>query len=901
MSVKCNIQDSQEAYNHGVKSFKEAFLQTQGDTTKSLKYAMNEVKAKFPNLDFDPKSFTDPIIEKGKKSGVIPASYTFDKKVKTPSIEKGKENIEAAKKKYEEKIKDITDKVEGANKEQKASMARSLAEKAIQTGFINDADVKKAFAEAVRLPVEVSEEFDAAVEKLQVANRELDTIDVEMSKLRNEVKDLKKEGKFTEEQNKSYDEKLRALVDKKKKAEDNATKAAYDLNVLMPPSSFWYYDMVSAANLNLMKGVSLINNLTGGLSDTAIRLMGNFSSEVLSLGVNSIIRKQNPLPFGKRALGSIQQRKKIAMKIASTLKYGNADIRDLAPTNTLDAVAKLRQKIENTPTAKLKKMAGFILRVHPDAVSRVLGATDAAFNTAIYFGELNSIAESKGLKGFDKTDFIENPDAASKEFAKKKADEATFKGEFIFGNNVVKALKVNPYSLQKMLTEEQGVPPLAAKLLVGTLHSISVGVMPFVKTPIAIFNSAQKLLLPEYAMLSGALKASREKDPNMRQRIVYEATGNYVAGTALRYAAINMIANGLMSGAYGDDDFDAADTTEKVMGGPNRINISAFMRGIAFQGWSSKKGDTIIELKTMGVPGVVLGAYAHAFHGQNNKQKMSNEIMSIEQDIKLLGASFQSFVDNTFLSGTNQLLQALTDKEGHKWNKFTINLASVLLGGAVPSTAQTFSTQMDENVKQQYNKDLDYGENLANILGYKFAFQSKDLKNKYFNLAAENEALKKKKYVFFDNYLGRVIANNVDFLKMSELDKDTPEYKLYEYTQSLKEENRPKLFPSAVEKNVNVSYTERVNGLRTTKSEKVKLTNEEHEYYMKQASQYRLMLVTPYIMQEKFKDIPYDEKIKEMAKLYESGKDMAKKDLMSQFPDLTKRVKTEKVEDESDL
>lgn len=872
MSSKCNIKTSAEAWNFGVDTFEKAFLSS-NKMTESLNYAISETQKKYPDLDFEVKSFTDPLISAMKETGDIPKNYSYGEK--QTDIQK--------------KIEAISTKMEGLDQAGKQKFAKQIFSKALDEGYITEEAVKTAYASAMGLPT-ITPEVNESIKKMANANKEVDKIEEEKVNKIKELQSLKSADKLTDEENVRIDEELKDIYSRQQQAKENARAAANELAQQMEPLSFWEWRLFSRANMNLMGIKTLLKNLTGGLADTVIRQMGNAVGSTISTITNGVMRKNNPLPFGKRALGAIEARKKVAKNVVTAFKTGETTYDKKLPSyNHMNAVTKLRQAIEATGLEKIKLYASTLLRVSPDLVGRTLAATDQIFNASIYEAELASIAESKGLKGAEKTAFIMDPDEKSKEYAQKKADEATFKDENILTKSqTLSHLKSDPSKMyQKYL--EQGKSKFAARMYSSLFHAASTIITPFVKTPINIMRQAARYILPEVELARGLMDAKNETDPNIRQRIVYDAIGRVAVGIMFRNVAMNMVAQGLITAGFKDDDPESKDTIESVKHGPNRINASALIRALAFQGVSSKKNDTWVDLSSLGVLGIVMGTYAHATSSMSEDEKIDARNISLSGEASLALSELQSALDNTFLSGTNQVFEAINDKEGNKAQRAGVNAFMVAISGIVPATMQTLSTQSNANVKKQFDPDKGFTENLYAALGYKLFAQSENLKNKYFNLASEEKyGPKKKDYMMFDNYLGRVLEANLDVFKPETVKEDTPENRLLVEMGKAKDDEKGKLFPPAI------SDTQTMKTGK--KSFKVQLTNEQHEYLMQQAGKYRLMQATPYIMSEDFTNSSLEVKTKVLQEgPYKEGLEMAKKDLLANFPE----VKTQVIEEGS--
>lgn len=887
--MSCNIKTSAEAWNFGVDTFEKAFLSTNGKMDESLNYAISETQNKYPDLDFDVKSFTNPIIEYMKEAGEAPKNYSFGEKQTS----------------YEKKIEAIASKMEGLKPEEKKVFAKQVFSKALTEGYITEDAIKTAYADAMGLPT-LTKEVNESIKKMAEANKEFDKIEQEKVDKIKELQDLKAAGTLTPDQDSDIDNELKEIYSRQQQAKENARAAANEIAQQMEPLSFWEWRLFSRANMNLMGIKTLLKNLTGGLADTMLRNMGNAVSSTASTIVSKTLRRNNPLPFGKRALGSLEARKKVTKNVKTAFKTGDTTYNKTLPSyNHMSAATKFKHALDATGIEKVKLFASALLRVSPDAVGRTLAATDQIFNSSIYESELASIAEAKGLIGAEKTAFILSPDEKSQAYAQKKADEATFKDENILTkSSVLSNLKADPLTLYKKFTDpgKDGKPKMSkfqARILSSLFHAASVIVTPFVKTPINIMRQSAKYLLPEVELAKGMIQAKNETDATLRQRIVYDTLGRATVGIMLRNVAMTMVAQGLITAGFKDDDPDSKDTIESVKHGPNRINTTALMRALTFQGVSSKKDDVWVDLSSLGVLGIVMGTYAHAMSKMSEDEKLEAKTPSLGGEAQLALSELQSALDNTFLSGTNQVFEAINDKEGSKGQRAGVNAFMVMMAGIIPATAQTLSTQSNANVKKQFDPDKDFTENLYSALGYKFLAQSKDLKNKYFNLASEEKyGPKKKDYMFFDNYAGRVLEANLDVFKMENVDEGTPEFKLLQEMNKATEDEKGKLFPSAV--GDTQTFKAKIKG--KTQSFKVQLTTEQHEYLMQQAGKYRLLQATPYIMSEDFDKSSFQVKTDFLKLLYKEGLDMAKKDLLANYPDVkTQRIDQDNKTDKKDI
>lgn len=992
MSNKCNIKDNIDALNHGLDSFEKAFKFTGGNTTKALKFALSEMKSEYPDIDFDPNTFTDHVSDIMKDAGLIPKSYKFgkgakkeksqdekikklaediasgkekeksttkekedftdeqkkirsfvsskygkslskseldallkesvgDKSIKSiiderlaiideeKSVseklkqaekenkvkEKGEFNTEAAKEKYKSEVNKVVNKFTGLNEDQKKTVSSDLMNDLIENGLINDKDVLNAISKATGKP-EISEKILDASDALSEANTKLE-----------KVKD-----KITEAiKNKADKKTLDALAKEQYVSEDAVMKAGLELSRLVPPYSFWYHDNIMAAQLNLMTVKSFWKNITGA-SDMAIRYMGSSVGAVVGLGFQ-IFTKTNPLPFGQKALGVINaiRDKKIQRQAKLAFKYGSAEVSgDIPSHNFFDSVNKLRNGLESWNKDKkakaLLEWTQMMLRVSPEIASKALATPDQAVYTAVYESELNSIAATKGLKGDEKAAFLLKPDESSALYAHDKARTATYKNDPSVKayKKVLDMLSYDPRKhYQEMVSE--GSNPAWAKIVTSVYATAKIITVPFVKTPAALVNFTYTYIVPELALAKTlAYDFRKQEDPNLKNRIIAESVGKYVASVTLRYIAINMVANGLISAGFGDDDERATDIQEQAKGGSAKINMSALWRAMMCQGYSSKKSDSWQSLSFYGGTGMILGTYAHMY------SKMTDEEKKALADQNPLDPKFylssptapvaviKSAMENTFLSGTNMIFKLLTEENEDRGSKFAINAATLMMTGAFNSHLQEISKSYDPHLKKQYDKELSFHENLLNKFGYNFLLGSTGpgMKNKIFSLAKDEEgALKYRKHILFDNWLGRWISSETGFdMETFHSDPESEAYKLSDAAYKVAKDERKVFFPSGIG---------RVQSVKTKRDSKtssinVELTPEQHEFLITKASMARMYFSAPIINSTEFKESLPAAQAKALQKAYKYGIDEAKKLLIDRFPEIKTQLTDKQVEED---
>jgi hypothetical protein len=872
---KCDIKESGKAWNDGVQAFKKAFKFSGGKTTESLNFAINEVRSKHPDLDFEPNTFIDPIVKSCKDAGLIPKNYSFEKSGNSTTSP-------------EKKIEAIAKKMDGLNDNEKKAFARKSFEAINKTGLLSSQKVKDIYAEAAGKPhmtEKISKQIDATAEALQNKKKVDDEIQSKIKEMQAD-KDANN-GDLNEEQDKKYVNEFAELAAKSEAATKQVGEAVSKFSDSLQEKKFWLHQLGDYMPLNLMNPVSLLKNVSGAVADWAYRTMANTILPVGTTMYSKVTGKPNSSPIGARLRGL--KRARLRHKAAMAWK-GHTDFNNELPhANHMNAVARLRRAMDDVGFDKFKGIISGILKIHPSGVSKALNTPDAMAYEAEYAQELNRIAESKGLKGAEKEAFFLSPDEKSQETAVKHAQTITFKQDlpgWLSGVKKLSAYDAHEAAKKKI---QEGMNPTSAKLITGMRALLQKSAVPFIKTPINIVRVATSIVLPEYGVYSALMAAKKETDATEKQRKIAEGVAAAAVGYHVRHVAIQMVAQGLISAGFSDEDKDFKDIVEKEAGGPNRINISALMRGLFFQDIKKQTGDTWVDLTSLGALGVAMAVYSHAFghYGKKELEERTSYSKSLLNAITvpydLAWSSISSSLDFTFFTGINQLQGAILNREGYERNQVAVNYFGNLFTGVLPSTYQKLSTQFSPEVKRQYNSDLEVHDNLANMLGYRFFFQSEDLRNKYYNMSEkENGGLKKKNHMFFDNYMGRVLESEFDFAKVTGGTKvDSPIHRLYDAAKEVSKDERGKLFPSAVSDQVSVT--------KAGKHFKIKLTPDQHDYLQERASVNRMVTATPFIMSDDFKKASFEDRAKVLDGLYQKAVKEAQKALFDKYPDIKKQ------------
>lgn len=871
---KCDIKATGQAWNDGVDAFEKALKVNGGKVNPALKYAIEEVRAKHPGVDFEVSSFTDPIVSSLKSAGIVSPSFKY----------KG-EGAETAK----SKVDKIAEKMSGLNPDQKKEFARKVYGKFAENGTLDEDEVKNIYADALGLPA-MDDKLAAQIEALAKALQEQKSVEDEVKE---QIKKMQADkdaggGKLTAAQNAHHTNVFNSLATRRTAATANAMKQQAGFSNMLKEKRFWLHQLVDYMALNLMNLSSLAKNVSGAIMDGVMRGLSNSIAPVVSK-LMSLKTGVNSNPFGARTRGGAKGNFKERASLA--WKHGITEFSpELPKANHLDAMERFRQAMDATGYEKFKGFVSAVLKVHPMLISKGLTVPDAIVFEWKKMAELNRIGEAKGLKDAELQAFIMNPDDRSLEISMNMAKDVTFKQDLPQRLRFLQELSsLDPHELSKKWIAEGNISPLGAKLLTGFGVGIMKSAIPFIKTPINIIRVASKMLLPEYYAGSSFLKAHRETDLIEKQRLIADGVGTLIAGMFIRNIVLEMVAHGLISSGYSDEDKKSKDIVEQELGGPNRVNWSALVRGLTLRDMTKQEGDKHVDLNSLGAFGIVLAAYSHAFskYGKDEIEARTQYNRDLTNAITVPSNVFASALgtslDFTFFTGFNQLQGAILNRQGYEMKSWAINTMGTFLGSIAPSTYQKLSTQESPEVKKQYDKDKEFHDNLFNSLGYKFAFDSGTMRNKYFSLAEkEGEGAKKKHTMFFDNYIGRVLEAQMDFVKLTVGKTGDPISRLHEAMRDVEKDKRDQLFPAAISDETTIPY--RKGGKNRT--DKVKLTPEQHDYLQERASTYRMLLATPFIMSEDFQSIDHDTRAKTLQAFYQEGLKYAKQDLKKKFPDV---------------
>lgn len=874
----CDLKLSGKAWNDGVTAFHNAFmLSDNDDPTRAIKFAMEEVKAKNPHIDFSEESFYKPLIDHYKEQGLVDKNYQY-KKSKLTGIEKALNNF----------------------KNLDADKKKKLADKIEKLDEVTPQKVKNAYAELTGKP-SFTPELNSLIDRAAEDRKAYEDNESEIEKAFGEIQKHKADKTHTPEVEKEYSAKFDELNKKQNELLEKYLQSDMKLGEALSKGRHWFYQFGDLQKMNLMNPTTLLKNMTGMVADGVWRNVSKLISTPTGMMITAIRKGLGKTDASYSSVGTVASLNALGkgnarFKAKLYAKYGTEPVYSdqLRTPNWIDGTKNIADFIKGERT--LPNVLGAIFKFHAAGITRGLGAPDFLFQETSKVAELNRIGLQKGYSGAELKGFIMNPDAKSKLQAEEYAKKITYKQDLKFlGGHLDLDQKSLDFAKIGDKVIEDGGNPFITRLWTGLLHMAKNKVVPFFKTPINLLRNANQLVLPEYALAKGLVEAQKEyKEGNTDealQKINSSVIGS-IAGFHFRSVILSMVAQGLMTAGYDDEEDKAREVIEKKTGGSSKYNVNALIRGLAYGEVKAKPGDLWVENSATGAIGIAMGAYAHAFSQYNKKDR--------EKEADWYGNGFDDYVstlqktsmseisgalDNSFFSGINELERAFKDKGGARANKYAQQTLMTVIGGLLPATHQQLSKAAVETRDKTYDKELTFSENIYNALGYNFGFGSFGRPTPNYNaLRGQGEPVKKtKEKLLFDGYLGRYLASADPFKGKIAPDENTPVGRLYEAMREVEAKERGNLAPGMVDNEINVGTKK--------KTRYAPLDDQQFEYLQDRASLHRMLLATPFIMSQDFKEANHETRVKKLEMLYSEGRKEAIKELKQAFPEIKKKGK----------
>jgi len=334
-----------------------------------------------------------------------------------------------------------------------------------------------------------------------------------------------------------------------------------------------------------------------------------------------------------------------------------------------------------------------------EAMFRALNLGDKPWRRAAEMAKAYELAKLKGLTGAEAEKFIALPDEESQAEITKAGEESTFQQQGHFGQNLQRGIA----SFLNMI-EEKGGP-----LLGGAAKVLLKSQILFIKTPWNLMSETLQYAAPPITLGMAIHQANLG---NKRQASVL--AGKAMVGTMIWSVASSLFMRGLLTG---DDDKEKKKRDFQAEGGAppaNSINASAISRGLSGHGWETKKDDIWVSYQRMGVLGVLFDNYSNLYKDRVAKTgSMHGGLETYLTDISETGIRTASnALDQTFLSGTSTLLEAIRDGGDEKTQAWLLKTTETLGAIALPNVVASISRASDTYSRDI--KDDSFGKKLVN-------------------------------------------------------------------------------------------------------------------------------------------------------------------------------------------
>jgi len=664
--------------------------------------------------------------------------------------------------------------------------------------------------------------------------RELAKTIVEVDKFEEQVKN-----DFTSENISKY----KSLLDKAQKANDDLQQYA------QKPSNIWD-TLISIMQGNLLSTLSLVTNVYSNTVLQPLRFFSTSFGAVVDRSVSQLAKtsllndsyKDKTIDLTELQKGYFTGAWNGALEGLKQLKTGTkADERNLREINNqfspVRAIARWAEK-ERTVDQKINDYVEGTLGWPAEVMFRLLNTGDKPFRRAAEMARALEIAKQKGLTGNDLKKFIMFPDAESATLIDKAGKEATFQQESA-------SAKIVQNVISKILDAIGNTPVIG-----GPLKLVAKSQIPFVKTPWNIMVETLDYAIPPLTIGRGIYNI---KKGNKREGSVLIGKG--ITGLIIAAVAKELFINGLMSWDEKDKEGKFRERQQLQYDNipPNSLNISAIQRGLIGEGFEIKDGDTWINYTKLGVMGLLFDNYANNYFSNIKEKGLMPEQQEYWVDLfKTAPSVLSQSLDQSFLKGTNSLLNAIQDGGGKKTEQWIIETTGALSSIVYPNTFATVSKSADEFVRDTQSDE--FVEKLKNA--YKVKLFLGDRLPPKVNLWGEKitgqpEGRNKFMYYLFDPS------------KFKEVDTESFKYKLY---SEWKGDNfNDEWLPSIPQREI--SY----------RKVKIPLDSKQYEEFATYVGEERYNLVSTYMNSAAFKVHDREKKIEKLKDLYQEGRDRGKK------------------------
>lgn len=630
-----------------------------------------------------------------------------------------------------------------------------------------------------------------------------------------------------------------------------------------------FYRMLSATiQGNLLTPMSQIFNITSYLYTIPIRLVGGIagtSLDIIESGLartklfgNSLDKNLKTNTFASTyyglKYGIVPGLREAAFKLKTGQLSEDTALRDVAQKyNAFDSLyallsGKLKGKDAET---KLTTIFEGTFGIPAEIMFRLLGPADIMVRKNVEYGKLAEFAKAEGLEGFELMREILNPSEATREKAQLESLKASYQGE----NLPTKVIKFIDKGMEDWVNKIAG-----EKLgyhINGALKIAKTGIIPFTKTPINVVSELFQYAFPPISVAKATVSAIHGDRKGFN-----DAMGKAFVGAGLSYLAYQLILNGLITGAPDDEDKDKERRAMYENIGYKKLNYSALLRFTSGdKNWNKiKNGDTWVNYEKMGLPGMVISAWA-GYYKDRTPEEMRQQ--NFGGDIFTgVFSTLKASLEQSFLKGTSDALMALMSPGSKKAQYFFVNYAGSLASMVYPNTAAVISKSSDPFVRDK-RTDEGIAKMLVNDFKVKM-FMGDQLPSRVTLWGEDARKVPQGTNPYY-YYL-------ISPLKSNDVNTQTFGYKIFDFWRSVSEstnkELKNKILPSIPQKSI------RMDG------QEIPLTDQEYNNFQKLVGRNRTEEAKAYVLYGDFDTDNAETRAQTLQKIYASAYSDAKDELI---------------------
>jgi hypothetical protein len=393
-----------------------------------------------------------------------------------------------------------------------------------------------------------------------------------------------------------------------------------------------------------------------------------------------------------------------------------------------------------------------VIGAPPETMFRMLSLGDKPVRRMEYTRALMEQADIRGIKN---PELLEMFLIMPPESARKIAEEASKRAVFAQSNAGIQTLNRLINSDAAKIIGLEKIPVI--KSLARIFARINV---PFLQFPVNYALTALDYAAPSLSIAKSAyylnkarsilnekapkgMSATAAADWMVKQSLEYRRKGlisfGKAATGAMIYAAADILWNaGLLSEAPADTASKRSDQAERM--GASKLNTTGLARYLAGGDPSYQRGDVLRDWTRMGIPAVQFYVLTNSKQKDVEKMEKTGQepVKGVMSQVPVVGSvldnaigsipGIASFVyDQSFLAGTNSMLEALKDPdpESPKFQNWVNNMARAASTIAVPNTVEQFAKAHMEFIPELRGKDQ--LETIENIMRYKtFSLPAED-------------------------------------------------------------------------------------------------------------------------------------------------------------------------------